>query len=258
MKPLLLLTLLAHILADYGLQTEKIIAGKRQGVASAHVVHALTFGLLALGLTLPWWSLVWVLCIGLLTVCHALIDAWKYRKVKTHPEKQFAFELGDQLVHVVLILAIYFYVADHYAPWFHWSALYRWLAGHSVYPACVVLAGVVFLLKGGTSLVRTLLPDVVGLQAPLARKAKTSQEAPIDFNMGRLIGNLERLMIALFVVLGQYAAVGLVITANSLARFKRLEEDPNFAEYYLVGTLTSTLIAVIVGLLIRYGITQFR
>ena len=50
-----------------------------------------------------------------------------------------------------------------------------------------------------------------------------------------------------FVLLHQFAAVGLVIAAKSIARFRELE-DRNFAEYYLVGTLASTLIAVVVGL----------
>lgn len=65
-------------------------------------------------------------------------------------------------------------------------------------------------------------------------------------NSGELIGKLERLIIALFVLYGHYAGVGFVLTAKSLARFKMLE-DHDFAERYLIGTLSSTIIAIIVG-----------
>ena len=51
-------------------------------------------------------------------------------------------------------------------------------------------------------------------------------------------------------------AVGWIIAAKSLARFKQLE-DREFAEYFLVGTLASFLLAVLVGqgvrILLRLG-----
>jgi hypothetical protein len=49
------------------------------------------------------------------------------------------------------------------------------------------------------------------------------------------------------VVLGQFGALGLVVAAKSLARFKALE-DREFAEYFLIGTLASLLLALGGGL----------
>jgi hypothetical protein len=43
---------------------------------------------------------------------------------------------------------------------------------------------------------------------------------------------------------GQVGAIGFVIAAKSLARFKQLE-DKDFAERYLLGTLLSVLIALV-------------
>jgi hypothetical protein len=57
------------------------------------------------------------------------------------------------------------------------------------------------------------------------------------------------------VLLGDYAAVGWIIAAKSLARFKQLE-DREFAEYFLVGTLASFLLAVLVGVGIRILLKQ--
>ena len=39
-------------------------------------------------------------------------------------------------------------------------------------------------------------------------------------------------------------AIGFVLAAKSLARFQQLNDDKDFAERYLVGTLVSTLVAV--------------
>lgn len=65
-------------------------------------------------------------------------------------------------------------------------------------------------------------------------------------NAGEAIGNLERLIILTLVLQSNYAAIGLVIAAKTVARYKKLEEK-NFAEYYLIGTFTSLIIAVLLG-----------
>lgn len=68
---------------------------------------------------------------------------------------------------------------------------------------------------------------------------------------GRTIGILERWIMVTFILLGQYSALGLTLTAKSIARFSKIEHDPGFAEYYLLGTLYSMFIALITGLILR-------
>ena len=77
----------------------------------------------------------------------------------------------------------------------------------------------------------------------------------IDVARGRAVGSLERALALTMVLLGDYAAVGWIIAAKSLARFKQLE-DREFAEYFLVGTLASFLLAVLVGVGIRILLKQ--
>ncbi len=67
-----------------------------------------------------------------------------------------------------------------------------------------------------------------------------------ELGRGRLIGVLERAIALTLVLLGQYGALGLVIAAKALARFRGLEER-DFAEYFLIGTLASLLVALAVG-----------
>ena len=63
---------------------------------------------------------------------------------------------------------------------------------------------------------------------------------------GELIGKLERLVVVLLILFNQFAAIGFVLTAKSLARFKMFE-DRDFAERYLIGTLSSFIYAIVVG-----------
>jgi hypothetical protein len=67
---------------------------------------------------------------------------------------------------------------------------------------------------------------------------------------GRTIGFLERAIILTLTLSGAYTSIAFVLTAKSIARYKELE-NKDFAEYYLVGTLLSTLIAILGGLFLR-------
>jgi hypothetical protein len=69
-------------------------------------------------------------------------------------------------------------------------------------------------------------------------------------NVGALIGTLERIVIALLLSVNQYASIGLVLTAKSIARYDKISKDPAFAEYYLLGTLLSTLVVILVFLML--------
>ena len=65
---------------------------------------------------------------------------------------------------------------------------------------------------------------------------------------GATIGTLERLMILVLLSLGQYAAIGLVLTAKSIVRYEKISKVPQFSEYYLMGTLASILITIVAWL----------
>ncbi len=68
---------------------------------------------------------------------------------------------------------------------------------------------------------------------------------------GRVIGWLERALLLILISLGQWGAVGFVLAAKSVARFRELE-DKRFSDYYLIGTLASLLVATVGGLAIRW------
>lgn len=68
-------------------------------------------------------------------------------------------------------------------------------------------------------------------------------------NGGFIIGVLERFFIILVIALQQPSMIGFVLTAKSIARFKKME-DESFAEYFIIGTFISFIFAVISGLII--------
>lgn len=72
--------------------------------------------------------------------------------------------------------------------------------------------------------------------------------SPELYSAGRVIGDLERIIILTLVVAGQYGAVGLVVAAKSIARSEVISQGQ--AEYYLIGTLASILVSVAVGVLL--------
>lgn len=81
--------------------------------------------------------------------------------------------------------------------------------------------------------------------------ASGTDEVPWEtLRAGRIIGILERWLIVTLVVLSQYGPLGLVLTAKSVARLKQLE-DATFAEYYLLGTLYSMVLAIAGGLFLQ-------
>jgi hypothetical protein len=76
-----------------------------------------------------------------------------------------------------------------------------------------------------------------------------------EFNRGRIIGILERVLLYSFVLQAQYGAIGFILAAKAFTRFKALDDRP-FAEYVLIGTLLSACLALATGGLVRWLLGQ--
>ena len=74
---------------------------------------------------------------------------------------------------------------------------------------------------------------------------------------GKYIGIFERIIIFTLVLTNQYAAISIVFGAKSIARFKELNSR-EFSEYYLLGTLASITVALIVGILFKLLFGNFN
>lgn len=233
----LVLLVAGHLIGDFLFQPRAMVEAKsRRPVLAAHAGLVVAAHLLAVA---PFWSAsvgVAVLGIG---AAHAVIDGLKERWRGPRRDDLAVFFL-DQAAHLLVIVGA-------------WLLLLR-LAGAPplAFPpewvgpfACAagVLAIFAFNWTGGSTIVSGTLSTLeVGLEG-----AEESSGIP---GSGHLIGILERTFTLILIVLGQWAAIALLLTAKSIARFEELK-DRRFAEYYLVGTLTSLLVATVTGLLLR-------
>ena len=107
--------ILAHFVADFTLQTNKVATWKRETHAGM-MVHILTHPLVMYVLTWPYLSQVWVdtrwiqlngwVCVALITLFHWLEDEWRVWSIQeTGSPDSTGFFLWDQVVHLTMILA---------------------------------------------------------------------------------------------------------------------------------------------------------
>lgn len=222
---LLILQLLAHLVSDFYLQTEQSCKDKADNAfKSRHLyVHsAITFAcawLLSMRWDF-WWAAL------LVAVLHLVIDGLK----SIFSDKKGTFFV-DQLLHVVVIVAA--------------VMLYNKVNAIAL-PTCLPETNVllwivafVFCLRPANFFIKNVFKDA---KITVPTNGEENQSLP---NAGRVIGNVERLLTLVFVMLGQYEAIGFLLAAKSLLRFR--ETDTVKSEYVLVGTLLSFGMAILVG-----------
>jgi hypothetical protein len=107
-------------------------------------------------------------------------------------------------------------------------------------PAALAIGVIAFNASAGARLVDA------ALRGFLSPRDEDSSEGSGPDGAGWRIGILERWLILGLGWAGQWGAVGLVLTAKSVARFKKMDEQ-GFAEIYLIGTMTSALVAMVSG-----------
>lgn len=110
----------------------------------------------------------------------------------------------------------------------------------------LVLFGFLMVLNEMNIVLRYLL-GVLNLESPMVETTKINKD---EYNTGRVIGILERIFVFVFVLAGQYSAVGFILAAKGVTRFQEFK-DRTFAEYVLIGTLISSLLAMTVAFIVK-------
>ncbi|RMH65557.1 MAG: hypothetical protein D6677_02220 [Calditrichaeota bacterium] len=110
------------------------------------------------------------------------------------------------------------------------------------------LAGMVFSIKEATIWIRLILNTV---KATPPDAAHPEQQDKAEYERGRLIGVLERLLFYFMILFNQIGAIAIVVALKSLARFKALDNRA-FAEYFLIGSLLSLILAALPALGVLY------
>ncbi len=230
----------AHGLAEYGPQWPRSLEEPRLKSHAWRGAVFLGLALVGLGTILDQGSLVGLVY---LSAGRELVRFARGQLESRWPRSLFTWRLYEVSVQAGL-LAIWLLA---YRP-FSFVATGPWallVAAPAVQRGLLTAVGWLAVCRLGTILVRSLLHQL--------GREPSSPEAAVNhthYGAGRAIGNLERTLILFLALNDQLAAVGLVLTAKSLARFEDLK-DRDFAEYYLLGTLTSTLIALLMAWLLQ-------
>ncbi|MBD3219666.1 DUF3307 domain-containing protein [bacterium] len=247
---LLALLIVGHVLADFLVQTEAVATRKGRAAPVLALHGLLTLATHAL-LLLPFWSPALIAPLLVLGAYHLALDAIKGRLERGDRRGGLGALLLDQGLHLLGLVAVWLWMRGAGVLAAPPVVPVAWLSPIAVWG--VIVAGLVLNGKGGTAVVRSLLrryPTLV--PAPQGDPTLPRVEglpSRDDYEMGRTIGVLERLIVYLLVLAGQWAALGLVLAAKSIARFPELKNQ-RFADYYLMGTLASMLTAIAVGMLV--------
>lgn len=172
---------------------------------------------------------------------HFIIDMLK-QKLDKRTEYEYIFFLVDQLLHILALLLIVYIVNQQS----YFQIEKEWMINDLNVDKYIVIAGAVLVCWKPAaifvSLVFKIIPETIE-QANRTESASGNIEIE-GAKIGSWIGILEREIILTLGIMGQFGAIGFVLTAKSLARYRQLETKA-FAEKYLVGTLLSAFIAIV-------------
>lgn len=212
-----------HLIADFWLQpTSRVHHKKSNGWKSGKlIIHSIIGAILPVLFTLQielWWF------VPIILVAHFIIDAIKLRF-----KESIAAFLFDQFLHIAVLLVLVVFVTNKGIQVQHINF---------------------WIYATGFILVTNPLGILTGMFLKTVTEAK-STSAKLDASAW--IGILERVLIVIFILMNQVAAIGFLVAAKSIFRFSDSQKDGNKkAEYFILGTLVSFTMAVIVGLLIKY------
>ncbi len=229
---LILLQFIAHLLGDFNFQPHAWVIKKKQKVFSwQHIWHVLVIFSFSFTLSLDFGFLPSAL---LLTAIHLLTDILKsYLKINK-PRKDSLYFFIDQAFHIlsfVLVSVVYNY---YFKINFVYNIPLKYLA---------IILGFVICAKPANILIKNIFQHLEINVPTNANRIDENKDLP---NAGKLIGLMERFLVLALILVGQYSAVGLIIAAKSILRFR----DNKKNEYVLVGTLLSFGIATLLGILI--------
>lgn len=234
------LLMIGHLLGDFYFQTNTLAEKKKTSYAYT-VLHCLiyTFVMFAV-LSITTGELIeHILPTLLIGGLHLLVDGIKC-SINRHQDLQkhelFIF-IADQTIHIGILFIVNCLCTINYN--------IDWILGvsenflNSMQNAPIVLFAILLCGKPAAvivSLIFGLIPKTIEMADIGAKKESV--------RIGSWIGILEREIILILGLLGEYGAIGFVIAAKSLARHSQLDK-PAFAEKYLIGTLLSSLIALL-------------
>lgn len=223
--------LLAHLIADFLLQPTRWVVHKEANkVRSKYLyIHVLLHFLVTL--LLLWDVNYWKLAL-IIAVSHYFIDLAKMYAAPLFRLGSIPFFI-DQFLHLSVLYLVAYRT--------NWLEQITTFFQELDWPLVTAIVFVTF----PAAIVMGKLLEALGNQIEMDHKSLS--------NAGKYIGIIERLFVLMFIILGRWEAIGLLIGAKSVFRFNDLKESNNrkLTEYILIGTLLSFGLAVLTGIFYR-------
>lgn len=239
--------MIGHLLGDFYFQTDKLAEKKKKAI-SFTILHCLIY-------TLTIWGVIsatigdgvrYITLTVVIGILHLLIDGVKciINKVINTEKCQLVMFVTDQLIHIIILAVIsYMYPIQGRFGWI------PGLADNIIERMPLIQIVILSMLVCGkpasviVSMVFDLIPKTIE-KAKENIKVKIEVSKQENVKIGSWIGILEREIMLILGLLGEYGAIGFVVAAKSLARHSQFD-NPAFAEKYLIGTLLSSVIALL-------------
>ena len=238
--------LLAHVIADFPLQTTELVRWKQHSPYGV-VVHCLIVAVTSSLLLLPDMNRFWPGVLAL-TLVHVLTDQGKIALARRRPHSDNVFSfLADQLVHIVALAVVSLAYHEHEPTAFGGDLALLREYGHLFdVPHIVFLTCVIASAFGGTYLVlflaRTYSPEGNDSRVSYAQE---------------LLGVVERGGVTALVAVGTpaaWVAAAAVIALKASAGFKLHTNAQGRRNFITFDVLFSATIAIVLGLLAQiYG-----
>lgn len=258
---LLILCLIAHVLGDFYLQTNHIALWKEhnmKGLVFHGLLYCVPFLFILVLISNPF-----DLGISFFLLClmHLIFDGLKYMFLKLWKNRRtpgnhldgYLYTL-DQGLHIISILVICYLFRKHdvnlvtwLQPIFGYYDLESILIGKWFLLILCIYKPVNITFAKWFSVYKPIVVEEETVR-PLRLQASALNSQVFrtdDKKAGAVIGFLERILTVIFLSIGEFSAIGLVLTAKSIARYDMISKNKEFAEYYLIGTLTSVLFAML-------------
>lgn len=244
-KQLLICLVASHFVGDFIFQSDKDASNKlRPLILLKHSFIVAILSYMLCGVWTQWRIPLVIFC------THPVIDWIKKKAVKreglSNKWSIYAF-LIDQAAHILIIIILAITItpvssvagAGANVIFLFWVDLF----GKGFLKLLIILSGAILAVKAGGFLigmaVRPFLDEIKNNENDVDMEIKNSGRGLK--NGGKVIGQLERSLIFLFILMGQLSGIGFLLAAKSVFRFGEVK-DPRHrmeAEYIIIGTLMS-------------------
>ena len=247
-RNLLVYLLTAHFIGDFLLQTEKEADNK--SCLFILLKHAFVVSIISYVICGAW--TIWQIP-AIIFITHAAFDF-----IKTSFKKKTAYIfLFDQSAHIIVIIVLAILITEGNSVSLFWQDLF----GNTIIKLFIIVTGIIAVIKTGSILIGIAVEPFLHEIEQYDQEKKQQREKLNRGlkNGGRMIGQLERGLIFIFVLVGHPEGIGFLIAAKSIFRFGEIKESKNRmeAEYIIIGTLMSFGYGILLAYATKYLLNLF-